>query len=191
MGRPSTATPTHRICSECKKRLPHSEFFRDQRYKYGIGARCRKCGGLRNKRLGQRNKSGDGLLPLDHPLKCRSCGTTKNASEFRIDHSYRTGRGPDCKECMRHKAREWAFGISKDRFESMMHSQRGVCAICGKPEKCKGRSGHILALAVDHNHDNGTIRGLLCRQCNMKLPFVEDAVFLESAMAYLRKYGEI
>src|SRR5438094_9480440 len=52
------------------------------------------------------------------------------------------------------------FGISLEQYEEMLAKQGGVCAICGAPPP-EGTSLH-----VDHDHETGEVRGLLCFPCN-------------------------
>ena len=58
----------------------------------------------------------------------------------------------------------------------MIAGQGGVCALCGEEPQRP---------VVDHNHETGAVRGVICQRCNIKLPAVEDATFLASALAYL------
>lgn len=63
----------------------------------------------------------------------------------------------------------------------MLAAQGGGCAICGK--QCPtGR-----ALAVDHDHDTGEIRGLLCYKHNTALGLLDSIELLTAAISYLRK----
>ena len=55
------------------------------------------------------------------------------------------------------------YGITPDFYQMVWEQQKGLCAVCGKPEKSKKR------LAVDHCHKTGNIRGLLCMKCNTAL----------------------
>ena len=59
------------------------------------------------------------------------------------------------------------FGLTLEDYGRMFETQDGVCAICGKPPKTK-------SLNVDHNHETGVIRGLLCGGCNSFLGRVQD-----------------
>lgn len=80
-----------------------------------------------------------------------------------------------------------AFGLSPQAYEALYQSQHGRCAICGKSEEevlviCKRK------LFVDHDHNTGRIRGLLCMKCNGGLGMLLDsAEMLERALAYLRR----
>lgn len=72
------------------------------------------------------------------------------------------------------------YGITLAQYESMAAAQCGVCAICGNAEE-DGR-----ALAVDHDHATGEIRGLLCGGCNLGLGNMGDSPDrLRAAIEYL------
>lgn len=74
------------------------------------------------------------------------------------------------------------FGITLDSYNSILAEQDGRCAICGGPPDGK-------ALAVDHDHSTGYIRGLLCRGCNTGLGcFRDSAEFLTLASRYLERH---
>lgn len=82
------------------------------------------------------------------------------------------------------------YGLDPDKYEKILESQNGVCAICGKPETSKTRNG-IRKMSVDHNHQTGKVRSLLCRNCNMAIGnFKEDVEILKKAVAYLEFHKE-
>src|SRR5882757_6258187 len=56
------------------------------------------------------------------------------------------------------------LGITEQQWAEMFESQKGVCAICSNPQPLKHRKKF---LAVDHCHESGKIRGLLCSSCNL------------------------
>jgi hypothetical protein len=72
------------------------------------------------------------------------------------------------------------FGITVDDYEVLFKKQNGRCAICrGKPLKNKN-------LCIDHCHETGAIRGLLCFNCNTGLGHFRDNMnLLNSAQKYL------
>jgi hypothetical protein len=77
------------------------------------------------------------------------------------------------------------YGIGIDRYNEMLAEQNGSCAICGKAEGNEIR-GKVVALAVDHCHDTGKIRALLCSNCNTALGlFNDDVALLAKARAYV------
>ena len=75
------------------------------------------------------------------------------------------------------------YGITTDDYNRMLTEQNNTCAICGD-ECVSGKK-----LAVDHNHDTGAVRGLLCCKCNRGLGIFNDQLdLLRSAVLYLEKY---
>jgi len=77
------------------------------------------------------------------------------------------------------------YNISLDTYNVLSDTQNGVCAICGYPETI----GISKKLKVDHNHNTGKVRGLLCSRCNSALGFVnEDIEILENMIFYLERY---
>lgn len=81
-----------------------------------------------------------------------------------------------------------AHGITLDDYKNMVQEQNGVCAICKNPETV-AIGGKMLSLSVDHDHETGKVRGLLCTKCNRGLGmFCDDLSNLESATTYLRRH---
>jgi hypothetical protein len=71
-----------------------------------------------------------------------------------------------------HKANQLKakYGITVEDYQSMFDSQGGVCKLCGMEETTKISKGDgVRSLAVDHDHNTGKVRGLLCHQCNVVL----------------------
>lgn len=68
------------------------------------------------------------------------------------------------------------YGITVDEYDEMLADQGGVCAICGEAPTTK-------RLAVDHDHETGELRGLLCVPCNAALGVLEDN--LDAVSEYL------
>lgn len=78
--------------------------------------------------------------------------------------------------------RERYFGVSADQYRSMLEDCGGVCAICGGVNK-SGR-----ALAVDHCHATGKVRGLLCSMCNVAIGRLGDtSASVMRAVSYLER----
>lgn len=59
------------------------------------------------------------------------------------------------------------YGITPEVYDQLLKKQDGVCAICKQPPTSE------RSLCVDHNHERGTIRGLLCTKCNTRLGIIE------------------
>lgn len=76
-----------------------------------------------------------------------------------------------------------AYGISLQYYDKLFMQQKGRCFICGQHENELKKK-----LCVDHNHQTGNVRGLLCRECNIGLSKFKDDIFiLRKAILYLKK----
>lgn len=82
------------------------------------------------------------------------------------------------------------FGITLEIYQEMLIEQNNVCAICKNPETRRNQiSGEINSLAVDHCHETGKVRGLLCFACNGSIGKFNDSIeLLQKAIEYLKKY---
>ena len=74
------------------------------------------------------------------------------------------------------------FGITLKQFKALCEEQKGLCWICGNTDP-RGEN-----LAIDHCHETGAVRGLLCSDCNRALgQFKDSEELLERAIMYLQK----
>ena len=81
------------------------------------------------------------------------------------------------------------YGCTNDEFQGMLAAQQGKCAICKSPE-VNTYKGRVRTLSVDHDHDTGRIRGLLCGACNSGLGSLRhDPAVIEAAIAYLEAHA--
>lgn len=80
------------------------------------------------------------------------------------------------------------YGLTPEQYREMHDSQNGLCAACGRPETANNQFGPI-GLAVDHNHDTGEVRALLCMKCNRCLGMMgDDSSLLRSLADYRDLY---
>ncbi len=83
------------------------------------------------------------------------------------------------------------FGITVEKYETMLAAQDGKCKLCDCGETAM-LNGKPLALAVDHDHATGQIRSLLCRNHNVGLGlFGDDPALLRRAADYLENYKKL
>jgi hypothetical protein len=94
------------------------------------------------------------------------------------------------KDQIRHYGLKRYYGISIADYAEMYRKQDGKCAICRQAEEGKDRHGNTRVLAVDHCHDTGAVRELLCYACNSMLGQAKDNVeVLLAAADYIRKHS--
>ena len=76
-----------------------------------------------------------------------------------------------------------SYGIDEMQYQKMYKKQGGRCAICNKKHK---------RLHVDHNHDTGNVRQLLCLRCNTMLGMArENKAILTKAIEYLEVHNAV
>jgi hypothetical protein len=135
--------------------------------------------------------------------KCKKCGKDKSLDQYQNNPQTKSGKGSRCNTCLAEDIREkrknpdykgrfklWAFhsvlaryGLTEDTYNSMLKQQHGKCAICGTTEP----GGYGNRLHIDHNHETGEVRGLLCNSCNNGLGrFKHKPNILLRAMTYLQ-----
>jgi hypothetical protein len=80
--------------------------------------------------------------------------------------------------------RKHLYGITPEQFDKLIRLQNGKCAICDAPKPSGRGNWHI-----DHDHESGNIRGLLCHHCNLMLGNAkDDATRLRAAAEYLERH---
>ena len=119
----------------------------------------------------------------DKPARCRGfCSSHYNKHLWASGH-----RSPSVNAASRYKARiKHRYGIDKEEFDRMFAEQGGCCAICRQPPGENVRAHWGGKLCIDHCHDTGKSRGLLCNDCNLAIGYIADPAVLERAAEYLR-----
>jgi hypothetical protein len=133
---------------------------------------------------------------------CTRCGDVKPLDEFHNKKrpNGQPGKCSRCRTCesevkklrynpskQRNKMLVSKFGITSEQYEELFVEQTGACAICGTTEfkYSRGRKPHI-----DHCHETGKVRGLLCGHCNIGIgQFFDNVSLLEKAIIYLKEHG--
>lgn len=131
---------------------------------------------------------------------CISCGESKPLADFHKNAKYADGLNRMCKPCRnaymreyyarnprRHidrversrttdKRRAWKYGLSEEDVRVLFEKHGSKCHLCRKRE----------AVAVDHDHETGAVRGALCQPCNVGLGMLGDSLEgLDRAREYL------
>ena len=139
--------------------------------------------------FGQRLKVSEGLTRqqryyLKHQERLVQEARDKRATDPEKHKGY--VRKWKAKNPERERVRNLAqFGMTIKDYDAMHEAQGGVCAICNQPET-SNRGGRVYRLAVDHDHNTGKVRGLLCFKCNSAMgSFEKRNVPLENVIRFL------
>jgi len=102
-----------------------------------------------------------------------------------------TDRKSDCYKCNHNKKK---YNITTPQRDAILTAQKGCCAVCDTPIEFKragkevSKQGWTKSAAVDHCHDTGVVRGILCFRCNTTLGHVKECPkILERLIDYARK----
>jgi hypothetical protein len=149
----------------------------DQFYSYKSGPRagslygeCKDCHFVRTEKWRKNNRNKSCQYTKAHRDKLKEKMSKEEWSEFHREVNLMQ-----------------KFGLTLEDYDLMLEEQNGVCAICGE-EETSIRLGKTKLLAVDHDHETGEVRGLLCARCNMAIGLLnEDIDILKSAIKYITK----
>lgn len=140
-----------------------------------------------------------GLLRSIEEKLCKACDTLKPLVDFAFANKSEGIRHPYCKECAnfrRHNNPAYAearrratlknsYGITLEYYNKLLVEQEGKCKICKTTTPGNARCKNFN---VDHDHETGKIRGLLCGPCNLKVGYVEKTPeLLEQILLYIKK----
>ncbi len=128
--------------------------------------------------------------------KCNICKQELPLEKFSKDKLKKDGLSSHCQLCNKIRCKKWyeihkngkwknsvifkLYGITLDQYNDKCVEQDHRCLICGKSAK----------LHIDHSHETGKVRGLLCQQYNQGLGnFRENIVAMKNAIDYLERQG--
>lgn len=149
---------TTRICTKCEKEKPIEKFNRFVRK--GKEYREHTCMACRQN-----------IWRKDPKNLAKSVERTRSWNENNKEYVKRNKRERDLKRL---------YGITTEQFHTLLEEQNYQCKICGTPHT------EEKYLHVDHCHNTGVVRGLLCTKCNTGLGlFNEDLNLLTKAQKYL------
>jgi hypothetical protein len=129
-------------------------------------------------------------------LRCSKCGLTKPPDNFPKNKNSKTGYHCYCKPCHsrqrrdslarnhggseRHYHLKQRYGIGAAEVDELIREQGGLCVVCGERE----------AKQVDHDHETGAVRGILCLLCNAAMgAFHDDPALIRRAIGYVREHS--
>lgn len=178
-----------KTCSDCGVSLSVENA---HRYKRGekagrLGSYCRPCKRRRNREWATRNPGKNAESKrrwLRDNLEKRREASRKwqkenpaRAKENKLRWQRRNPKKYRSQE--RNSQRKLKYGLTEAAFNQLMTACGSRCGICFCSFSCS------VLPQIDHNHDTGKVRGLLCRSCNLQLGIVERKEWLAAALRYL------
>lgn len=173
-----------RVCNSCKEIKGVDEFYSCKRIKCGIRPECKKCYAKKESKryweMGKRERDS-----WETKQKRLGKEWVENERKKRREW-YRNN--PEKTRQMNIKAK---FGIDSFVFKALLLNQENKCSICGNLFDFDSKKGSRTYPHIDHNHETGEIRGVLCGNCNIGIGnFKEDEGFLLNAIFYLKNYPQ-
>ena len=145
-------------CTTCNLEKDFSEFNKMKQGKFGLRAVCKTCHKEANKNYYVNNKTN----------------VAEKNKKWQQDEKN--------KEAIRFYFVKRVYGIDKTEWLNLLGKQDNCCAIC------KETSDDLRFFHTDHDHSNGKVRGLLCKNCNTVLGHAKDNIeILEQAIQYLKR----
>jgi hypothetical protein len=179
--------PITRLCTKCKVEKSFGNFYNrnKQRYDGEINTQCKECVKEFNrinkaKRLAENPEywKAKWLVSKQKSI-VKKVGHYKNAEK---DYQYRR-----------------KYGITLEDARKMLIAQMGMCAnrACGKELSVDNSSIKVIdgvkrdeVGCVDHNHETGKVRAILCGRCNMAVGVIENKNIMFGLTEYLQKHEE-
>ncbi|MFF8276350.1 endonuclease VII domain-containing protein [Streptomyces lateritius] len=173
-------------CSRCGETKPHEAFASNRAMRDGLQCYCRPCAAAHHQ---QRQKAvGKNVRPrveAPHGYQyCRRCGETKPHVDWDRDKAASDGLSTRCKACRAIEGRaghlKRSYGITEAERDEMISSRMGICTICLAAP----------AVHVDHCHETGRVRGVVCFNCNPAIGKLgDDPDTLRRAISYLEGHA--
>jgi hypothetical protein len=191
---PAEVIANGKKCPDCGELKSSEEFGRNKGYPDGHGFYCKPCTRIRANHAYRERAERQGRKireRVEVPEGFKWCPTCKQAvPREKWDKNRRTkdGLASECKACRKvRSARDHlkrSYGLTPEDVRKMVEFQDGLCAICAE-----GPAEHI-----DHDHETGAVRDMLCFNCNTLLGKAnDDWRRLRRAQSYLlwHKLGHI
>lgn len=161
-----------KACARCRQEKQLDEFIKSNRAKSGRGSYCYPCDRARKKEWREANP--------------------EHVSDYfkAYKKEWRAGRREEERNQSRKYRLKREYGLTVEQYDDMLQRQGGACAICKSDDLQVIKTGRVRALSVDHCHETGDVRGLLCSNCNVGLGYLRDSVdIIDGAIGYLQERG--
>ena len=120
--------------------------------------------------------------------QCFRCKQLLQLNNFIPNKTTKDGLNGWCRPCTKDRQLQTTYGISLAQYNQMLINQNYRCKLCNTDEP-RGNRGTFV---VDHCHDTGKVRGLLCNYCNTGIGKLhDDPELLRKAADYIKSGGII
>lgn len=141
-----------------------------------------KVDGCENSRV----SGGDGTHCAMHRRRVDRHGDAGEAERQRSPFNQAIWDEPNYR---RHRNLLTGYGLTVEQYDALLLAQNRRCAICRTDTPANKRGRAIRAFCVDHDHETGAVRGLLCSACNRGIGLLKDDVAIaEAAADYLKRH---
>ncbi len=150
--------PKTKHCPACKRNRAVKFFAKHSRMRSGLQSYCRKC--------------ASALVS-----RSRKVAYAENPAKFKNYMKAWLAANPEKAQQLKVNQKLKQYGLTQAQYDQLHKTANGHCQICQQKAK----------LVIDHDHETGRVRGLLCRLCNMGLGKFHDSVLaLQAAITYLQ-----
>lgn len=164
-------------CNKCNEIKPIADFPRNKSNSSGYAYECKSC-------MAERAR----IRRQNDPEKVKAYQRSRNKENAEYARKWRKENKERHKQNKRRSYLKTTYGITPEVYDEMRHAQDYKCYICHKHETDISNSG-ITALNVDHCHETGAIRKLLCMSCNIALGKVNDSIeILQRCIDYIKEH---
>jgi hypothetical protein len=176
-------------CNTCKGEFPASSFHKAQTTTRGYQYKCKDCVSILD-----RSPTPEARLKKIEKVKQWHQNNPDKRKEQKRRHYEKY------KDKIDQRSKEWyannkdryrdnafrrKYGITLAEYEVKREQQNYCCAICRTSETDCGKK-----MFVDHNHQTGAVRKLLCTQCNAGIGMLQDdPEIMERAARYIREHN--
>lgn len=173
-----------KTCTECEKWTRLADFSVCDGMNDGHASVCKACN-ARRQRKRRKRLAARTSIKVPAKKRCPRCRVIKSSTGFYSNRYTLQGLDSCCKLCRSHEQRAVKYGMTRADYAVLVEASGGRCAICHRPFSGPKEP------AIDHDHETGKIRGLLCKACNCALGYMEDTPErLEAAANYLREHSQ-
>ena len=152
-----------KVCRDCGKSLPLTDFYVKRAATGERQSYCKLCADVR-----------------------ATAWQNDNKDEAHVIQQRYRDKNPEKAVLRRLRRSATDMGFDPNEIEAYFLTHNGLCDVCGQPPG--ERDPRSKRLCIEHDHETGEFRGLVCRKCNLAIGLMDDnPKWLIEAANYLLK----